>query len=161
MAEGPLDRITGARAQLEQAIKLLDSDDISAHSLADAAYTQLRDLLALNLSKLEKAVKLREIPSGFFRHADDDRAAILTEHSAKTPQLMIRLAILLWEKNEQTPTPVMQEFIDKKPNPYQPKYRHHAIFEAVKEGYIPDVKDIVTLSSTVSGNPIIRPTDKP
>ena len=74
---------------------------------------------------------------------------------------MIRLAILLWEKNEQTPTPVMQQFIDKNPNPYKPKHRHHAIFEAVKERYIPDVKDIVTLGSTVSGNPFIRPSDTP
>ena len=44
----------------------LDTDDISAHSLADAAYTQLRDLLALNLSKLEKAVKLERFRQDFF-----------------------------------------------------------------------------------------------
>jgi hypothetical protein len=107
MTDGPIDKIEAARLQLQCAIRILDSEDVAAHTLAYAAYCLLRDLLDLDLRKLENALNVRELPE-FLKHAKSDPQDILKEHSPETAHLTITLAILLWKMNNQEPTDVCE-----------------------------------------------------
>jgi hypothetical protein len=116
-------KLDAARQQLDCAIRLLDSEDVAAHTLAFAAYGLLRDLLGHGpdmevLLRLEKRVKLRNVPE-FLKHGKHDPEAILKEHSHETAHLTITLAIRLWEEHGQELTPAMQNF-GKRPDPYKP-----------------------------------------
>jgi hypothetical protein len=108
----------GRGAQLDCAIRLLEDEDLAAHTLAYAAYCLLRDLLGADaaLRKLEKVVKLDEVPN-FLKHADHHPEAFLNEHSPKTAHLTIRLAIRLWEDGKEQ-TELMREFC-KRPRSVQ------------------------------------------
>jgi hypothetical protein len=152
-------KLDAARQQLDCAIRLLDSEDLAAHTLAFAAYGLLRDLLGHGpdmevLLRLEKRVKLRNVPE-FLKHGKHDPEAILREHSHETAHLTITLAIRLWEEHGQELTPAMQNF-GKRPDPYKPGHRHSAAVETVRQGGpLAELENIVTKPSTASSGAII------
>ena len=86
MTDGPVDKIEAARLQLAHALRILDSEDVVAHTLTWAVYCLLRDLLKLDLSGLERALRIGEVP-GYFSHAKSDPNDILLVHSPATLQL--------------------------------------------------------------------------
>ena len=153
MTHGPIDKIEAARLQLQCAIRILDSEDVAAHTLAYAAYCLLRDLLDLDLRKLEDALNVRELPE-FLKHAKSDPQDVLKEHSPETAHLTITLAILLWKMNNQEPTDAMREF-DKRRDPYEPDRRHSEALKPARQGSLPELKDILTPPST-GGNAFVR-----
>lgn len=152
-------KLDAARQQLDCAIRLLDREDVAAHTLAFAAYGLLRDLLGHGpdmevLLRLEKRVKLRNVPE-FLKHGKHDPEAILKEHSHETAHLTITLAIRLWEEHGQELTPAMQNF-GKRPDPYKPGHRHSAAAETVRQGGpLAELENIVTKPSTASSGAII------
>jgi hypothetical protein len=120
-------KLDAAKRQLERAIHLLDEDDLSAHTLAFAAYCLLRDLIGPGalmdaIKGVEKALNISEIPH-FLKHGDHHPEAILKEHSPETAHTTMALAIRLWKENGYEPTITMSEF-SRRPNPYEPGKRH-------------------------------------
>jgi hypothetical protein len=92
-------QLDAVRQQLDCATRLLDTDDLPAHTLAWAAFNVLHELLGGDATrkvvcKVEKKLQLGKVPA-FLRHAGEPNA-ILPEPSAKTPFLTIVLAIRLW-----------------------------------------------------------------
>jgi hypothetical protein len=153
-----ISKLEAARQQLDCAIRLLDSEDLPAHTLAYAAYCLLRDLIGPGptmqvLRTLEKQVGLRVVPE-FLKHAEDDPNALLKEHSPKTAHLTIALAIRLWKEHGQEVSEAMRDFC-KRPDPYQTGYRHGAALEVVQHHPLQELGNIVTQASTVSGAPTI------
>lgn len=151
---GPISKVDAAKEQLDGALDLIDSRSLCAHALAYNAYCLLRDLLSVDMTKFEKALRLREVAE-FIKHAKSDPYDILTEHSPKTAHLVTVAAIALWEANEQRLTDAMREF-KARPDPYKPGHRHSAALQSLQQGSIPDATSIVTLPSTVSDGPIRR-----
>jgi hypothetical protein len=98
--------------------------------------------------RVKDKLKLGKLP-GFFRHAGEPNA-ILEEHSPETAFVTITLAIRLWQEHGQTLTDAMQEF-DKRPNPYEPGYRHRAVVEAARHAPLSKLGDALTPPSTGSG----------
>jgi hypothetical protein len=159
-----ISKLEAARQQLDCAIRLPDTEDLAAHTLAYAAYGLLRDLLGPGatvkvLRKLEKRLSLQDVPE-FLKHAEWYPEAILKEHSAKTAHFTIRLAILLWEEHGQEQTDAMRDFC-KRPHPYKPGYRHRAALEEIERGRIPKPGSLTTVPSTncdlISQGPRRRP----
>jgi len=136
----PISQREAAQRHIDCAIRLLDTEDLAAHTLAYAAYGLLRDLLGAGATlnavlKLQKKLKLGEIPN-YFKHRYSDPGAILQEHSPETAHLAIALAIRLWE--EQSQTAAMRQF-SALPSPYEPGFRHHAALGIVQRGPLTDV----------------------
>jgi hypothetical protein len=157
----PISQREAARRHIECAIRLLKTDDLEAHTLAYAAYGLLRELLGPGATleaalKLEKKLKLGEIPNYFKHRYRGDPGAILQEHSPKTAHLAIAMAIRLWEEHGGTQTETMRQF-SALPNPYKPGYRHDAALEILQRGPLTDVsvETAITLGST-GGKPITR-----
>ena len=91
-----ISKLDAVRQQLDRAIVLLNTDDLSAHTLAWAAFNVLFEMLGGDATsrvvrKVKDKLKLGKVP-GFFRHAGDPNA-ILQEHSPETVYLTIVLAI--------------------------------------------------------------------
>ena len=105
---GPISKVDAAKEQLDGALDLIDSRSLCAHALAYNAYCLLRDLLSVDMTKFEKALRLREVAE-FIKHAKSDPYDILTEHSPKTAHLVTVAAIALWEANEQRLTDAMRD----------------------------------------------------
>jgi hypothetical protein len=147
-------KFDAARQQLDRAIGLLDEDDVSAHTLAYAAYRILREMLGDEttrnvLLQVEKNLNIGEVP-GFLSHARTDPGDILNEHSAKTVHLTITLTIKLWEEyGHQQQTADMQQFW-KRENPYKRGYRHGVAVEVARDGPFSDLSAVLTQPSTVS-----------
>ena len=126
-------KLDAVRQQLDRAIALLDTDDLSAHTLAWSAFNVLFEVLGDDatravVKKVKKKLQLGKVP-GFFKHAGDPNA-ILPEHSPETAYLT-SIAIRLWEERGQKQTNAICQF-GKRPNPYEPRYRHSAVFEAAR-----------------------------
>ena len=90
----PISQREAAKRHIECAIRLIKTDDLEAHTLAYAAYGLLRELLGPGATldaalKLEKKLKLGEIPNYFKHRYRGDPGAILQEHSPKTAHLAI------------------------------------------------------------------------
>ena len=86
----PISQREAAQRHIECAIRLLKTDDLKAHTLAYAAYGLLRELLGPGATldaalKLEKKLKLGEIPNYFKHRYRGDPGAILQEHSPEEP----------------------------------------------------------------------------
>src|SRR6516165_4583541 len=106
-------KLDAVRRQLDCAIRLLDTEDLAAHTLAWAAFNVLFEMLGKDatwkvVSKVKNKLKLGKVP-GFLRHAGDPNA-ILPEHSPETAYLTIVLAIRLWEERGEKLTEPMSEF---------------------------------------------------
>jgi hypothetical protein len=145
-----ISQLDAARQQLDCAIGLLDTEDLAAHSLAWAAFNLLHETLGNEATKeevrkLKKTLKLGKVPA-FFRHAGEPNA-FLPEHSADTAYLTIALAIRLWQEHGQQPTDTMRAF-GKRPNPYEPGYRHREIVEAARHGPVSELRKGLTKPST-------------
>src|SRR6516225_714147 len=100
----PISQREAAQRHIECAIRLLKTDDLKAHTLAYAAYGLLRELLGPGATldaalKLEKKLKLGEIPNYFKHRYRGDPGAILQDHSPKTAHLAVAMAIRLWEEH--------------------------------------------------------------
>jgi hypothetical protein len=146
-----ISKLEAARQQLDCAIRLPDTEDLAAHTLAYAAYGLLRDLLGPGatvkvLRKLKKQLSLQDVPE-FLKHAECYPEAILKEHSANTAHLTIRLAILLWEEHGQGQTDAMRDFC-KRRDPYKPGYRHSAALEEIERGRMPEPGMLAAAPST-------------
>jgi hypothetical protein len=148
-----ISQLDAARRQLDCAIGLLDTEDLAAHTLAWAAYNLLFEMVGVDttrkvMHRVEKSMKLGKLP-GFFRHAGSPEA-ILQEHSPETAYVTMTLAIRLWEEHGQKLTDAMREF-GKRPNPYEPGYRHNAVVEAARHGPLSELGNALTPPSTGSG----------
>lgn len=147
-------KLIAARRQLDAAIRLLDEEDLAAHTFAYAAYCLLRDKFGPGemmkmLKKIEEELNLREVPE-YLKHAEHYPEAILKEHSPETAHITIALAIRLWREHGRKETEPMRAFSRRK-NPYEPKKRHYAATEIIASGDIAEVTKI-TASST-GGSP--------
>lgn len=134
-------RITKLDAVLDCAIRLLDTEDIEAHTLAWAAFNVMFEMLGKDATskvvhRVKKNLQLGKVP-GFLRHAGDANA-ILPEHSPETAYLTIVLAIRLWEARGEKLTEAMRKF-GKRPNPYEPGYRHETVVEAARHQPLSDL----------------------
>jgi hypothetical protein len=153
-----ISKTDAARQQLDRAIALLDIDDISAHSLAYAAYRILREgwrdaAIREVLIDAEDKLRLGEVP-GFLKHVRKDADAFLEDHSAKTVHMTIRLAIRLWEEKGEPLTPSMVEF-RKRANPYEPGYRYSAALNVLEGEPLRNLD--TALNATSSGSVVRRP----
>ena len=103
------------RQQLDRAIALLDTDDLSAHTLAWSAFNVLFEVLGDDatravVKKVKKKLQLGKVP-GFFKHAGDPNA-ILPEHSPETAYLTIYRHPAVgraWPEADQRDMPVWQK----------------------------------------------------
>jgi hypothetical protein len=143
-------KLDAVRRQLDCAIRLLDTEDLAAHTLAWAAFNVLFEMLGKDatwkvVSKVKNKLKLGKVP-GFLRHAGDPNA-ILPEHSPETAYLTIVLAIRLWEERGEKLTEPMSEF-GKRPNPYEPGYRHDAVVEAARHELLSELTKGLSKRST-------------
>ena len=110
----PISQRDAAKSHIDCAIRLFQTDDLEAHSLAYAAYGLLFELLGKGptkdaVRKLEKKLKLGEIPN-YFKHRYSDPGAILQEHSPETAHLAVAVAIRLWEEHGESQTEAMRQF---------------------------------------------------
>jgi hypothetical protein len=76
----PISQREAAKSHIDCAIRLLNTDDLEAHTLAYAAYGLLFELLGKGptkdaVRKLEKKLKLGEIPN-YFKHRYSNPSAI-------------------------------------------------------------------------------------
>jgi len=149
----PISQRDAAKSHIDCAIRLFQTDDLEAHSLAYAAYGLLFELLSKGptkdaVRKFEKKLKLGEIPN-YFKHRYSDPAAILQEHSPETAHLAVAVAIRLWEEHGESQTEAMRQF-SALPSPYEPGFRHAAALNLMQRGPITDlsVTSALTPSST-------------
>ncbi len=143
-------KLDAVRRQLDRAIILLDTDDLSAHTLAWSAFNVLFEMLGSDATRavvkeVKRTLQLGKVPV-FLKHAGDPNA-ILPQHSPQTAYLTIAIAIRLWEERGQKPTDTMCEF-GKRPNPYELGYRHSAIFEAARHEPISELGKGLSKPST-------------
>jgi hypothetical protein len=150
----PISQREAARRHIECAIRLLQTDDLEAHTLAYAAYGLLRELLGPGetldaVLKLEKKLKLGEIPNYLKYRYRGDPGAILQEHSPKTAHLAIAMAIRLWEERGESQTEAMRQF-SARPSPYEKGLQHDAVLDIVQSGPLTaeSVKTATVLNST-------------
>lgn len=145
MTETGISKLSAARRQLDCAIRLrlANEDSVAVHTLANAAFGILRDLILKQGHDMQHVLTVlcdrsskmgrdfKDVPN-FLKHADRHPDRMLAEHSAKTVHLSLAFAIRLWRELGNEPTPEMQEF-KKLPDPYKPGYRHSEFLQFALE----------------------------